>query len=112
MGVEIEVDAVPGLMNRLRELREQKGLSQEKLAELIGVSHSTIQRLESGGMKMTDEYLAALSDALHCHPAEIITDVGAIARTERERRALQIVRDMDQDAAESWLTTGRHLARK
>jgi transcriptional regulator with XRE-family HTH domain len=35
-------------MNRLRELREKKGLSQEELAEKSGVSRTTISFLETG----------------------------------------------------------------
>lgn len=36
------------LGNSLKELREAKGLTQEKLGECIGVEAGTIYRLESG----------------------------------------------------------------
>lgn len=34
--------------NRLEELRRQKGLKQEELADLLGVSRQTIGSLENG----------------------------------------------------------------
>ena len=34
-------------MNKLKEVREEKGISQEKLAELSGISRQTIFKLES-----------------------------------------------------------------
>ena len=36
------------LTNRVKELRTRKGLSQEKLAELVGVTRQTIISLEKG----------------------------------------------------------------
>lgn len=38
---------------KIKEARESKGISQEKLAELSGVSRSTIIALESGQAKTT-----------------------------------------------------------
>jgi len=35
-------------MNKLKEIREQKGLSQKKLAELSGVKLATVQKLDGG----------------------------------------------------------------
>lgn len=36
------------LKNRLKEAREEKGLSQIALAELVGVSRNTISSIETG----------------------------------------------------------------
>ena len=36
------------LDNRLRELREAKGLTQAQLADLIGVSRKTVNTVENG----------------------------------------------------------------
>ena len=35
-------------MNRIKELRKQRKLSQEKFAEIVGVSRRTVQKWESG----------------------------------------------------------------
>jgi putative transcriptional regulator len=37
-----------GLENRVREVREAKGLTQAQLAELIGVSRKTVNTVENG----------------------------------------------------------------
>ena len=34
-------------MNRLKEVREEKNISQEKLAELSGISRQTISKIET-----------------------------------------------------------------
>ena len=36
------------MRNRVRELRKQKGWTQEQLAEIIGVSRQTIHAIEKG----------------------------------------------------------------
>ena len=54
---------LPGTIGqRLAELREQRGLTREELAERVGVSTSTLSRLESGQIqKFSDEGLTALA---------------------------------------------------
>ena len=41
------------LGNRVREERKRQGLSQESLAELIGVSTNTVSRIEGGQTAMS-----------------------------------------------------------
>lgn len=36
------------MKNRVRELREERGMSQEKLAQLLGVSRQSIISIENG----------------------------------------------------------------
>lgn len=54
---------LPGTIGqRLAELREQRGLTREELAERVGVSTSTLSRLESGQIQIfSDEMLTALA---------------------------------------------------
>ena len=54
---------LPGTIGqRLAELREQRGLTREELAERVGVSTSTLSRLESGQIqKFSDGMLTALA---------------------------------------------------
>lgn len=49
------------LGQKIRELRRQHEISQEKLAELLGVSRSTISLIESGERKVCAEELVKLS---------------------------------------------------
>ncbi|NNL15159.1 MAG: helix-turn-helix domain-containing protein [Flavobacteriaceae bacterium] len=57
---------------RVKELRNQKGMSQEFLAEESGLSLRTIQRIENGVSNPTGESLKRLSNALNVNPDELI----------------------------------------
>lgn len=103
---------MPGIRNRIRELRKAAGLNQAQLAERMNVDRSAIVRLERGEQKITDEYLGWLAEALGRAPIEFISDPGDLARDEVEREALEMVRGMHPDAARQWLLTARHLRRK
>lgn len=53
-------------MNRkIKELRERSGMSQQKLAQLLGVSRPTISQIESGQRKVTVDEMRKLADAFH-----------------------------------------------
>lgn len=57
---------------RVKELRNQRGMSQEFLAEESGLSLRTIQRIEKGGSNPTGESLKRLANALNVIPDELI----------------------------------------
>jgi predicted transcriptional regulator len=46
--------------------RQQKGLSQRELAELVGTTQSAIARLERGGRPPRIDTLLRIADALEC----------------------------------------------
>jgi transcriptional regulator with XRE-family HTH domain len=50
---------VPGLNDRLRQERERLGVSQDKLARLLGVSRVTQNYYESGSREPSISYLSA-----------------------------------------------------
>ena len=60
------------LSKRLRALRNQKGLSQEALAEDSGLSLRTIQRIENSESNPTGETLKRLANALNVNPDVLI----------------------------------------
>jgi len=60
------------LTTRLKELRNQKGMSQEVLAAESGLSLRTIQRIENGETNPTGDSLKRLSSALNINPDELI----------------------------------------
>lgn len=49
---------------RLKQLRQRAGVSQEKLAEIIGVSTNQLQKYESGQNMMNTEKLQLVAGAL------------------------------------------------
>lgn len=46
---------------KVREFREKKGFSQDVLAEIMGVSRSTISKIENGKFSFSIDYLSKLS---------------------------------------------------
>lgn len=52
------------LKNRLKELRTKQGLSQAKLAEMVGVSRNTISSIETGQFCPTAKLALILCIAL------------------------------------------------
>lgn len=52
------------LRNRLKEVRGKKGLSQEALAALVGVSRNTISSIETGQFSPTAKLALVLCIAL------------------------------------------------
>ena len=57
---------------RLKELRNQRGMSQEVLADESGLSLRTIQRIENGATNPTGDSLKRLANALSVNTDELI----------------------------------------
>ena len=58
--------------NRIKELREERNLSQYDLAERAETTAQQIGRLEKGTRKLTVEWLTRLSKALVVDPEDIL----------------------------------------
>lgn len=56
---------------KFRELRKNKGYSQEKIAEGLDVSRQIISRWENGDAYPNAKHLFALADALDCNVADL-----------------------------------------
>ena len=52
------------LKNRLKEIRTEQGLSQAKLAEIVGVSRNTISSIETGKFSPTAKLALVICIAL------------------------------------------------
>ena len=60
------------LSQRVKELRKNKGLSQEELAKTAGLSLRTIQRVENRETEPTGDTLKRIATALNSTPAELL----------------------------------------
>jgi putative transcriptional regulator len=58
--------------DRLMALREERGLSQARLAELAGVDRKTINRIENGHFSPSLDTLTRLSVVLKCRLADLV----------------------------------------
>ncbi|MFO7882259.1 MAG: helix-turn-helix transcriptional regulator [Kosmotogaceae bacterium] len=43
---------------KIKEIREEMGITQEELANVAGISRTTLSKIERGKMKVTDFFLA------------------------------------------------------
>lgn len=57
----------------IREWRQFKGYTQERLAALVDMSTSSISQLERGQQGYTEDSLARIADALGCLPGDLLT---------------------------------------
>ncbi len=71
---------------RLRDLRERAGYSQEKLANLADVHRTYVGRLERGESGVTVDMLAAILAALGTSLADFFTPFGHTFRPRTPRR--------------------------
>jgi len=53
--------------------RKYRGLTQEQVAERVGMSVSSVSQLETGKQGFTDGTLMAFADALRCEPGDLLS---------------------------------------
>lgn len=56
----------------IREWRKFRGLTQDQLAERIGISKPYLSKIETGARRYDQPFLEAAADALRCDPADLI----------------------------------------
>ncbi len=59
------------LAHRLKQLREQRGLSLNELGQLVGVTKQTIHKYEQEGKRPSTSTVLKLGKALQIHPSEL-----------------------------------------
>lgn len=91
--------------NRLKELREVRGLSLAALAALVGTTNQQISHLELGKRQLTVEWLVRIARALDCHPWAIISE--SAPSDARELELVRAFRAMNLRDQETLLTRAR-----
>jgi len=66
--------------NRLREIREQAGLSMQALATLVGTTAPQINKLEKGERRLTLDWMTRLATALGIEPKDLLPPATAKPR--------------------------------
>lgn len=68
----LEAPAITTIGDRLRQHREDRGISQERLAELAGVSQPYVSQIESGIREATVPVLRRLCEALGVRMGDVV----------------------------------------
>lgn len=56
----------------LREWRKHRGLTLEQLADRVGMTHSSLSRIERGLQRYDQELLERAADALQCEEVDLL----------------------------------------
>ncbi len=59
---------------RIREIRKNKGMSQEEISDLLGISQSTYQRIENGDTNSWAAHLEKLTEVLEFKPEDLFLE--------------------------------------
>ncbi|MDQ8734237.1 helix-turn-helix transcriptional regulator [Paenibacillus sp. LHD-38] len=85
---------------RIREVRLHKGLTQEKIGEIVGVSYSYIGRIERGQKNISLGMLEKIANALNVNESQFFTYSNeAELVTEKDKQIKAIIAALyNQDA--------------
>jgi len=61
-------------MNRIREYRQARGWSLQRLADAAGTSKGQIDKLEKGARRLTVDWMVRLAKPLQCDPRDFMGD--------------------------------------
>ena len=100
-----------GMAQRIKELRKEKGLTLEQVADIVGVGKSTVRKWETGMIaNMKRDKIASLAKALDTTPAylmgweevqknnDILADIIVRMRTDDEfAEIVKALNDLDSD---------------
>ena len=67
------------LGRRVKFMRMDKGISQTKMAEMLGLSQTNLSNMESGRTTITTQNLFKMKDILNCKIADFFVDFDAEA---------------------------------
>jgi transcriptional regulator with XRE-family HTH domain len=101
-GLALWLDSVDiGVMN-IVTLRRMRGLNQEQLAEMAGISQGHVSRAEAGDDGVTLGKLKAIAAALKVPLADLFQD-----RTQTEAEIVQMYRTLKPEQQQVWLELSR-----
>lgn len=60
---------------RVREIREARSLTQDELAEAIGISQSTLSKMERGILEVTVRQAWHLTQVMECDVRDLFPDL-------------------------------------
>ena len=81
---------------RIKEKRIKKGLTQEKLSEIIGIGPSHMSHIESGSTVPSFDVFVSILNILECSADELLCREAATAKPLLNSWLSELVADCDQ----------------
>lgn len=107
-----------GMAQRIKNLRQEKGLTLEQVAEVVGVGKSTVRKWETGMIaNMRRDKIADLAKALGTTPAYLMgwnekeESPSEPELTEGDREILEVFRLIPEEWRQVFLEQGRAFAK-
>ncbi len=106
-------------MQKLNDLREEKGITVEILAKAIGINVRTIFRWEAGESEITSNNLLALADYFGCTTDELLgrenyatgnIEIIGEKVADDEKEILAVYRALNADGKKAFLSMVKNLA--
>lgn len=99
---------------RIRSFRQTARMSQEKLAEAVGVTAQQIQKYETGRSKISTDKIQLIAEALQVHVSVFFQpQADAVVLNDTERNMVKTFRRIkDSEARQTVLTMMEKLAGK
>lgn len=72
------------IAERVRQIREAKGLSMQYVADVLSIGQSTLSRYERGKLKLDAELLPRLGEALRVDPCLFLADAKSAQAPQTE----------------------------
>jgi transcriptional regulator with XRE-family HTH domain len=95
------------IIERIRELREDRGIQKKTVAEALGVDPSAITRLESGQRGLAAAELATIADLLGVSTDELLRDDVAVMVLRADTGDEKVAAAME--VVDSLVSTYRYL---
>lgn len=87
------------MRNRIKHFRELRGLTQEQLADLAGMSKAYVGLLENGKRQLNANGLEKLAVALRCKPSDLIQEDTDLPEDLQDH--IDVVKSLRQPAREN-----------
>lgn len=82
-----------GIGNRIKKYREEAGISQKELAEILNMSSARVSNWEQGLNRPDADRLAQICIALNVSPSLLLgVQIGSEELTDKERKIIQAYR--------------------
>lgn len=94
---------------RLKEIRKERGLTTQQLADLAGMSQSYVSDIENGRKTLNARRMEQLATALGVSPLDLLADPGL---SEKISRHLEVLRQLPEDDREAVMRHARGLLRE